>query len=161
MHSQVYLINSRRCQNLRHSSSAIAKALAQRSSPMVLTVGIFDSDLPYMRQAVYALVHGSKSNLVGLFLIKQDLSVYWVAHSRLHKVEFEEPLCDVGDHAMSQHKAYNRIRAVVLHYFLEAGHLREFGHYRDFWQDFTNSCMWIANEGSPPKLQMDVRRTNI
>jgi hypothetical protein len=128
---------------------------------MVLTVGIFDSDLPYMRQAVYALVHGSKSNLVGLFLIKQDLSVYWVAHSRLHKVEFEEPLCDVGDHAMSQHTAYNRIRAVVLHYFLEAGHLREFGHYRDFWQDFTNSCMWIANEGSPPKLQMDVRRTNI
>lgn len=72
---------------------------------MVLTVGIFDSDLPYMRQAVYALVHGSKSNLVGLFLIKQDLSVYWVAHSRLHKVEFEEPLCDVGDHAMSQHKS--------------------------------------------------------
>ncbi|CAN9200192.1 unnamed protein product [Alternaria alternata] len=69
--------------------------LTQEASPMVLTVGIFDSDLPYMRQAVYALVHGSKSNLVGLFLIKQDLSVYWVAHSRLHKVEFEEPFYTV------------------------------------------------------------------
>ncbi|CAN9226389.1 unnamed protein product [Alternaria alternata] len=38
--------------------------LTQEASPMVLTVGIFDSDLPYMRQAVYALVHGSKNTVV-------------------------------------------------------------------------------------------------
>ena len=132
--------------------------LPQETSPMALAIGIFDNNLPYMRQTVYAFVHGSKHNLVGFFLIKQDFSVYRIPHTGLQNIDFVEPFCDLGDQTVGQKTVCNRLRAIILYYLLEAGHIRGFGHYRDFWQDFTKSCAWIANKGSPPKLQMDVRR---
>ncbi|CAN9104951.1 unnamed protein product [Alternaria alternata] len=132
--------------------------LPQETSPMALAIGIFDNNLPYMRQTVYAFVHGSKHNLVGFFLIKQDFSVYRIPHTGLRNIDFVEPFCDLGDQTVGQKTVCNRLRAIILYYLLEAGHIRGFGHYRDFWQDFTKSCAWIANKGSPPKLQMDVQR---
>ncbi|CAN9223587.1 unnamed protein product [Alternaria alternata] len=102
--------------------------LPQETSPMALAIGIFDNNLPYMRQTVYAFVHGSKHNLVGFFLIKQDFSVYRIPHTGLQNIDFVEPFCDLGDQTVGQKT------------------------------DFTKSCAWIANKGSPPKLQMDVQR---
>ncbi|CAN9199454.1 unnamed protein product [Alternaria sp. RS040] len=131
--------------------------LPQEASPMVFAIGIFDSNHLYMRQTVYAFVHGSKHNLVGFFLIMQDSRVYRIPHTSLQNIDFVEPFCDLGDQTGGHQTVCNRLRAIILHYFSEAGHLRGFGHYRDFWQDFTKSCAWIANKGSPPKLQMDER----
>ncbi|KAG9194737.1 hypothetical protein G6011_04772 [Alternaria panax] len=125
----------------------------QEASLTVLVTGMYDDVSSDTKPLVYAFVHGSKNHFVGHFLIKPDFSIRRISHHDMDNVEFEEPFCDLGDRTVGTKTVRNRIRAVVLFYFLAAGHVRDFGKYRDFWRDFTKSCAWIANEGSLPKVQ--------
>ena len=90
---------------------------------MVLVVGMHDGISSDMKQLVYAFVHGAKNNLVGYFLIKPNLSIFWVSQHNLRVVESEEPFCDLGDCTVGEQTVRNRIRAVILYYLLAAGHM--------------------------------------
>jgi hypothetical protein len=150
--------------NFKHRKDlgpAFVANLPQEASPMVLEIGFYDCISSDKKPPVYAFVHGPKKNFVGYFFVKPDSSIFRVkVQSDLYDVEVSEPFCDLSDLTVGTQTVCNRIRAVVLHYFLAAGYMKELANYRSFWQDFTKSCAYIANKGNRPKRKTEVQGQN-
>jgi hypothetical protein len=68
-------------------------------------------------------------------------------------VAFHAPFCHVGDDTGGS-KAIHRVSALILYYFLAAGHVKELVRYRSdptmFTRNFRDACAWIENEGERP-----------
>ncbi|OAL43304.1 hypothetical protein IQ07DRAFT_593108 [Pyrenochaeta sp. DS3sAY3a] len=70
-------------------------------------------------------------------------------------VAFHAPFCDVGDDAGNS-KAIHRVSALILYYFLAAGHVTELQRTRAdpsmFTRTFRDACYWVANNGERPNI---------
>jgi hypothetical protein len=70
-------------------------------------------------------------------------------------VAFHAPFCDVGDDTGGS-KAIHRVSALILYYFLAAGHVKELCRTRSdptmFTRNFRDACAWVQNEGERPLL---------
>jgi hypothetical protein len=70
-------------------------------------------------------------------------------------VAFHAPFCHVGDDTGGS-KAIHRVSALILYYFLVAGHVKELVRHKSdptmFTRNFRDACLWIENEGERPIL---------
>jgi hypothetical protein len=70
-------------------------------------------------------------------------------------VAFHAPFCHVGDDTGGS-KAIHRVSALILYYFLAAGHVKELVRSKSdptmFTRNFRDACAWIENEGERPTL---------
>ncbi|KAF2827011.1 hypothetical protein CC86DRAFT_322847 [Ophiobolus disseminans] len=70
-------------------------------------------------------------------------------------VAFHAPFCHVGDDTGGS-KAIHRVSALILYYFLAAGHVRELVRNKSdptmFTRNFKDACAWIENDGERPIL---------
>lgn len=61
----------------------------------------------------------------------------------MSSVKFEVPFCDLDNDTAPSYVINGRLRAVILYYFLQAGHLQHFPRYSSFLQLFQQGCMSI------------------
>ncbi|KAF1918889.1 hypothetical protein BDU57DRAFT_567532 [Ampelomyces quisqualis] len=77
-------------------------------------------------------------------------------------VAFHAPFCHVGDDTGGS-KAIHRVSALILYYFLAAGHVKELVRSKSdptmFTRNFRDACLWILNGGERP-LFPPTRRSN-
>ncbi|KAH9883038.1 hypothetical protein J1614_000405 [Plenodomus biglobosus] len=70
-------------------------------------------------------------------------------------VAFHAPFCDLGDDTGGS-KAIHRVSALILYYFLAAGHVKELVRTRAdptmFTRSFRDACSWVENDGERPSL---------
>jgi hypothetical protein len=70
-------------------------------------------------------------------------------------VAFHAPFCDVGEDTGGS-KAIHRVSALILYYFLAAGHVQELVRPRSdatmFTRNFRDACAWVENRGERPIL---------
>lgn len=70
-------------------------------------------------------------------------------------VAFHAPFCDVGEDTGGS-KAIHRVSALILYYFLAAGHVQELVRHRMdatmFTRNFKDACAWVENQGERPSL---------
>ncbi|CBX97058.1 hypothetical protein LEMA_P101890.1 [Plenodomus lingam JN3] len=70
-------------------------------------------------------------------------------------VAFHAPFCDLGDDTGGS-KAIHRVSALILYYFLAAGHVKELVRTRAdptmFTRSFRDACSWVENDGERPNL---------
>jgi hypothetical protein len=70
-------------------------------------------------------------------------------------VAFHTPFCDVGEDTGGS-KAIHRVSALILFYFLAAGHVKELVRNKSdptmFTRNFRDACAWVENEGNRPIL---------
>lgn len=70
-------------------------------------------------------------------------------------VAFHAPFCDVGDDTGGS-KAIHRVSALILYYFLTAGHVKELARTKSdptmFTRNFKDACAWVENNGERPVL---------
>ncbi|CAO2654959.1 Nn.00g116920.m01.CDS01 [Neocucurbitaria sp. VM-36] len=59
-------------------------------------------------------------------------------------IKFEEPFCYLSIDTQSSHAINSRLRAVILYYFVAAGHLQRLPRYSSFLQYFQQGCVSIA-----------------
>ncbi len=68
-------------------------------------------------------------------------------------VAFHAPFCDVGEDTGGS-KAIHRVSALILYYFLAAGHVKELQRTRSdptmFTRNFKDACSWVENGGQRP-----------
>jgi hypothetical protein len=70
-------------------------------------------------------------------------------------VAFHAPFSHVGDDTGGS-KAIHRVSALILYYFLAAGHVKELCRTKAdptmFTRNFRDACLWVQNEGERPLL---------
>ena len=70
-------------------------------------------------------------------------------------VAFHAPFCHVGDDTGGS-KAIHRVSALILYYFLAAGHVKELVRNKSdptmFTRNFKDACAWVENGGDRPIL---------
>ncbi|KAH4346409.1 hypothetical protein HBI56_155150 [Parastagonospora nodorum] len=70
-------------------------------------------------------------------------------------VAFHAPFCHVGDDTGGS-KAIHRVSALILYYFLVAGHVKELVRNKSdptmFTRNFRDACLWVENGGERPIL---------
>lgn len=70
-------------------------------------------------------------------------------------VAFHAPFCHVGDDTGGS-KAIHRVSALILYYFLAAGHVKELVRNKSdptmFTRNFRDACLWVENGGDRPIL---------
>lgn len=141
-------------------SRAIWRGLGRSTHKQLLVIGGYapgpagDDDEPIDR--VTAHVHEDEAE-VSFYRITEldDGSSELQAVNSTSTVAFHAPFCDVGDD-MGGSKAIHRVSALILYYFLAAGHVKELCRTRSdptmFTRNFRDACLWVHNEGERPLL---------
>ncbi|KAF1833696.1 hypothetical protein BDW02DRAFT_569786 [Decorospora gaudefroyi] len=141
-------------------SRAIWRSLGRSSHKQLLVIGGYapgpagDDDEPTDR--VTAHVHEDEAE-VSFFRIAEmeDGSHELQPVNSTSTVAFHAPFCDVGDDTGGS-KAIHRVSALILYYFLAAGHVKELCRTRAdptmFTRNFRDACLWVQNEGERPLL---------
>jgi hypothetical protein len=79
-------------------------------------------------------------------------------------VAFHAPFCHVGDDTGGS-KAIHRVSALILYYFLAAGHMKELVRNKSdptmFTRNFRDACHWIENGGERPLFPPTRRSSGI
>ncbi|KAL5117456.1 hypothetical protein ACEQ8H_004621 [Pleosporales sp. CAS-2024a] len=79
-------------------------------------------------------------------------------------VAFHAPFCHVGDDTGGS-KAIHRVSALILYYFLAAGHVKELVRNKSdptmFTRNFRDACLWVENGGDRPNLPPTKRSSGL
>ncbi|KAL6158777.1 hypothetical protein ACJBU6_02877 [Exserohilum turcicum] len=141
-------------------SRAIWRSLGRSTHKQLLVIGGYapgpagDDDEPIDR--VTAHVHEDEAE-VSFYRITEldDGSNELQSVNSTSTVAFHAPFCDVGDDTGGS-KAIHRVSALILYYFLAAGHVKELSRTRSdptmFTRNFRDACLWVQNEGERPLL---------
>jgi len=141
-------------------SRAIWRSLGRSTHKQLLVIGGYapgpagDDDEPTDR--VTAHVHEDEAE-VSFYRIAEldDGSNELQPVNSTSTVAFHAPFCDVGDDTGGS-KAIHRVSALILYYFLAAGHVKELCRTRAdptmFTRNFRDACLWVQNEGERPLL---------
>lgn len=141
-------------------SRAIWRGLGRSTHKQLLVIGGYapgpagDDDEPIDR--VTAHVHEDEAE-VSFYRITEldDGGNELQAVNSTSTVAFHAPFCDVGDDTGGS-KAIHRVSALILYYFLAAGHVKELCRTRSdptmFTRNFRDACLWVQNEGERPLL---------
>ena len=141
-------------------SRAIWRSLGRSTHKQLLVIGGYapgpagDDDEPTDR--VTAHVHEDEAE-VSFYRIAEleDGSNELQPVNSTSTVAFHAPFCDVGDDTGGS-KAIHRVSALILYYFLAAGHVKELCRTRSdptmFTRNFRDACLWVQNEGERPLL---------
>ncbi|KAI4617184.1 uncharacterized protein J4E87_008424 [Alternaria ethzedia] len=141
-------------------SRAIWRGLGRSTHKQLLVIGGYapgpagDDDEPIDR--VTAHVHEDEAE-VSFYRITEleDGAHELQAVNSTSTVAFHAPFCDVGDDTGGS-KAIHRVSALILYYFLAAGHVKELCRTRSdptmFTRNFRDACLWVQNEGERPLL---------
>lgn len=141
-------------------SRAIWRSLGRSTHKQLLVIGGYapgpagDDDEPIDR--VTAHVHEDEAE-VSFYRITEleDGSNELLSVNSTSTVAFHAPFCDVGDDTGGS-KAIHRVSALILYYFLAAGHVKELSRTRSdptmFTRNFRDACLWVQNEGERPLL---------
>ncbi|KAG9193904.1 hypothetical protein G6011_03939 [Alternaria panax] len=141
-------------------SRAIWRGLGRSTHKQLLVIGGYapgpagDDDEPIDR--VTAHVHEDEAE-VSFYRITEldDGGSELQAVNSTSTVAFHNPFCDVGDDTGGS-KAIHRVSALILYYFLAAGHVKELCRTRSdptmFTRNFRDACLWVHNDGERPLL---------
>ncbi|USP81690.1 hypothetical protein yc1106_08964 [Curvularia clavata] len=141
-------------------SRAIWRSLGRSTHKQLLVIGGYapgpagDDDEPIDR--VTAHVHEDEAE-VSFYRITEleNGSLELQSVNSTSTVAFHAPFCDVGDDTGGS-KAIHRVSALILYYFLAAGHVKELSRTRSdptmFTRNFRDACLWVQNEGERPLL---------
>jgi hypothetical protein len=141
-------------------SRAVWRGLGRSTHKQLLVIGGYapgpanDDDEP--TDQVTAHVHEDEAE-VSFYRIAEleDGSSELQPVNSTSRVEFHAPFCDVGDDTGGS-KAIHRVSALILYYFLAAGHVKELCRTRAdptmFTRNFRDACAWVQNEGERPLL---------
>jgi hypothetical protein len=141
-------------------SRAIWRSLGRSTHKQLLVIGGYapgpagDDDEPIDR--VTAHVHEDEAE-VSFYRITEleDGSNELQSVNSTSTVAFHAPFCDVGDDTGGS-KAIHRVSALILYYFLAAGHVKALSRTRSdptmFTRNFRDACLWVQNEGERPLL---------
>ncbi|KAF1941298.1 hypothetical protein EJ02DRAFT_444853 [Clathrospora elynae] len=141
-------------------SRAIWRSLGRSSHKQLLVIGGYapgpagDDDEPIDR--VTAHVHTDEAEVSFYRITKLDDGTNELQPvNSTSTVAFHAPFCDVGDDTGGS-KAIHRVSALILYYFLAAGHVKELCRTRSdptmFTRNFKDACLWVQNEGERPLL---------
>lgn len=118
---------------------------------MTLAVGHYDDGAE--KPPVFAFVCGEENNRIGYAYRPQGLSnLVRLSCHKLRSISFEEPFCDLGNGTQTPRGVIDRLKAVMLYYFLAAGHISHIQQSSSFWLNFQRACASIAKGGAGPHL---------
>lgn len=146
-------------------SRAIWRSLGRSSHKQLLVIGGYapGPDVEEPTDRVTAHVHSDEAE-VSFYRIAENADGTHELHSVnfTATVAFHAPFCDLGDDT-GPSKAIHRVSALILYYFLAAGHLKELIRTKSdptmFTRNFRDACFWVENEGERPSL-MPSRRSS-
>lgn len=139
-------------------SRAIWRSLGRSSHKQLLVIGGYSPgpEVDESSDRVTAHVHADEAE-VSFYRIAETAD----GNSELHAVNststvaFHAPFCDLGDDTGGS-KAIHRVSALILYYFLAAGHVKELVRTRSdptmFTRSFRDACSWVENDGTRPSL---------
>lgn len=133
---------------------AVWRGLGRSAHNHLLVIGGYapGPDIEEPTERVAAHVHTDEAD-VSFFRITADNELLPVKSTST--VAFHAPFCDVGDDAGNS-KAIHRVSALILYYFLAAGHVTELQRTRAdpsmFTRTFRDACYWVANSGERPVI---------
>lgn len=133
--------------------------LLRGACPTLLEVGRWDSDTRESAPPIYTWPDAPRPSRVGWFSIgADDNSINRLEQEEgLHDIAFQEPFCDLADDITprrSKRQLYDTLKALVLYYYLEAGHIMELKPYNSFGADLTRACDWIDFEGNHSHMNL-------
>ncbi|KAL6707103.1 hypothetical protein ACN47E_004855 [Coniothyrium glycines] len=139
-------------------SRAIWRSLGRSSHKQLLVIGGYapGAEVEEPTDRVTAHVHADEAE-VSFYRIAENADGSNELHivSSTSTVAFHAPFCDLGDDTGGS-KAIHRVSALILYYFLAAGHVKELVRTRAdptmFTRSFRDACSWVENEGQRPGL---------
>lgn len=135
-----------------------------RATTIMLVVGYYDGW--YEKPQVFASIYREKGRhqVEYIYQTLAHTGLVRVSYHRSLDINFEEPFSEVEDPNMSSREGKARLRAVILYYFLAAGHIQEISGYNNFWVEFQRACSSIARSNADSDLNstlptQDTRQT--
>lgn len=139
-------------------SRAIWRSLGRSTHKQLLVIGGYaPGDVEDPIDRVTAHVHADEAE-VSFYRITENADGSNELHivNSTSTVAFASPFSELGDDTGGS-KAIHRVSALILYYFLAAGHVRELVRTRSdptmFTRSFRDACSWVENEGSRPSMQ--------
>lgn len=139
-------------------SRAIWRSLGRSTHKQLLVIGGYaPGDVEDPIDRVTAHVHADEAE-VSFYRITENADGSNELHivNSTSTVAFGSPFSELGDDTGGS-KAIHRVSALILYYFLAAGHVTELVRTRSdptmFTRSFRDACSWVENEGSRPSLQ--------
>lgn len=143
-------------------SRAIWRSLGRSTHKQLLVIGGYaPGDVEEPIDRVTAHVHADEAE-VSFYRITENPDGSNELHivNSTSTVAFHAPFCDLGDDTGGS-KAIHRVSALILYYFLAAGHVKELVRTRSdptmFTRSFRDACSWVENEGERPSLHQSRR----
>lgn len=119
----------------------------------LLVVGKYGDTTSGYKDQVLAYVYGDQLNQVGYVVEQSERTETWYRKLNAEymcNVDTDEPFCKVTDGSEHGSTISSRMRAFICYSFLASGHIKEFGAFYTFVQEFPKACHWIANGGVRP-----------
>lgn len=131
------------------------RRLPDSAAAHLLRIGNYDKSPTHAEDApqAYACIGfeidgAQETDLKVYYLYESETGNYMDISSQIQHVHWMEPFSLVSDGSSSGDR--QRVKALIVYYFLAAGHLYETQHYKNFIKDFKAACAWVGNEGNKP-----------
>jgi hypothetical protein len=135
-------------------SRAIWRSLGRSTHKQLLVIGGYapgpagDDDEPTDRVTAHVHADEAEVSFYRIAELENGSSELQFVNST-STVAFHAPFCDVGDDTGGS-------KALILYYFLAAGHVKELCRTKSdptmFTRNFKDACLWVQNEGERPLL---------